>query len=253
MLRAAVAGDIFASPSAKQILKAIEFASSSSSLTTEPTQRNDVLAVINNYTGDILNFGLAIEKARIAFPDVNIASVVVADDISLLSHNSNPLVGPRGLAANILVCKILGALAAHGAELDVVKEYGDAVVSNLVSLGVGLEHCHVPGRTKDAASTLTMSECEIGLGLHNEPGVMKANLGSVHDNDSSQSAKEGTTLVDRMISMLLDSKEGLKTDCREDGVVLFVNNLGGMSQLEMGAVVEDVTSRLSEYKFFSLA
>ena len=68
-----------------------------------------------------------------------------------------PLVGPRGLAANRLVCRILGALAAHGAKLDVVKEYGDAVVAKLVDLGVGLGNCYVPGRTKNVVSTWTMS------------------------------------------------------------------------------------------------
>ncbi|PPQ94517.1 hypothetical protein CVT25_014171 [Psilocybe cyanescens] len=49
----------------------------------------DVLAGINNYTGDILNFGLAIEKAHAALPGVRIASVVVADDVSLLPQNRN--------------------------------------------------------------------------------------------------------------------------------------------------------------------
>ncbi|KAF9552450.1 DAK1/DegV-like protein [Agrocybe pediades] len=245
MLAACVSGDVFASPSAKQILKAIQLASESISSVTpsfaedvanEQEERADVLAIINNYTGDRLNFGLALEKARALLgpKGVNVDSVVVADDVSLLKSNGNGLVGPRGLGANILVCKVLGALADSGARLEVVKVYGDALVGNLVSLGVGLEHCHVPGRVKDVGPGLGDDECEIGLGLHNEPGAMKAKL-----------EKEPGSFLDRMVEMLLDSKEGLRRECIEGGVVLFINNLGGMSQLEMGAVVQDVTSRLA--------
>ncbi|PPQ94505.1 hypothetical protein CVT25_014159 [Psilocybe cyanescens] len=271
MLSAAVAGEVFASPSARQILKALELASRASASagtcpgkgtregegeregaednTEEGASTLDVLAIINNYTGDILNFGLAIEKARAALPGVRIARVVVADDVSLLPQNRHTntgtstttnaptkLVGPRGLAANILVCKLLGALAESGASLDVVHALGNAVVRNLRSVGVGLEHCHVPGREREREQgVLGARECEVGLGLHNEPGVRRREIGAPGE------------LVGEMVGMLLRAGAGawaeederrLVDDCRA-GVVLFINNLGGMSQLEMGAVVDD--------------
>ncbi|KAH9475584.1 Dihydroxyacetone kinase 1 [Psilocybe cubensis] len=277
MLAACIAGDIFASPSAKQILKGIGLASSPNSFpqSQKPPAKDlsdssapegslkpqlDVLAIINNYTGDILNFGLAIEKARGTMPGTRIESVVVADDVSLLPQNrqhalqdsgsgtTNKLVGPRGLGANILVCKILGALAERGASLDVVKAMGDAVVGNLYSIGVGLEHCHVPGHLTEKNRALGKGECEVGLGLHNEPGVRRREIGSPAE------------LIGEMFEMLFRSgargKEGgimkgtdemkLQAECKE-GTVLFINNLGGMSQLEMGAVVDDVLQRLALY------
>ncbi|KDR76687.1 hypothetical protein GALMADRAFT_225637 [Galerina marginata CBS 339.88] len=234
MLSAAVAGDIFASPSAKQILATIKLASLSGTDGTTSTPR-DVLAIINNYTGDRLNFGLAIEKARVDLPSIKISSVIVADDVSLLSQNaSNKFVGPRGLGANILVCKVLGALAETGASLEVLKAYGDAVVENLFSLGVGLDHCHVPGRTKEGHVKLGEMECEVGLGLHNEPGVAKREIG-----------KPGE-LVRHMLETLIEAQTAVKgaslalKKSGRDGVVVFINNLGGISQLEMGAVVDDV-------------
>ncbi|KAF9003013.1 Dak1 domain-containing protein [Cyathus striatus] len=234
MLTASVSGDIFASPSAKQILSTLQLASYSGT--------RDVLVIINNYTGDRLNFGLGIEKARAKLPMVRIESVVVADDVSLL-HHSESLVGPRGLAGNILVCKILGALAERGAPLEVIKDLGDAVVANLASIGVGLEHCHVPGR--EPSSALGMEECEVGLGLHNEPGVSRLRMGSVEE------------LVSRMLGLILGSRDaaglGVNStsfiDADADGgredVVLFVNNLGGMSQLEMGAVLDEISCQLA--------
>ena len=130
MLAASVSGDIFASPSARQIITAIELAllaakSSSGASDTNLGPRShttDVLLIINNYTGDRINFGLAIARARARYPDVRVESVIVADDVSLLREEGGPsLVGPRGLAGNILVCKVLGAYAETGAGLDDMK------------------------------------------------------------------------------------------------------------------------------------
>jgi dihydroxyacetone kinase len=85
--------------------------------TVTPSKKRDALVIINNYTGDHFNFGLAIEKAKVLYPDVNISNVVVSDDVSLLDSPTTQAVGPRGLAGDILVCKLLGALAENGANL----------------------------------------------------------------------------------------------------------------------------------------
>ncbi|KAG6866995.1 hypothetical protein C0991_003911 [Blastosporella zonata] len=257
MLSASVSGDIFASPSATQILQTLYLASSSGACASEAEQTTsvhgwkDVLVIINNYTGDRLNFGLAIEKA-LASSQINVGSVVVADDVSLLQstldgehHSRKSLVGARGLAGNILVCKILGAFAQRGSDLALVKLLGDAVVHSLASVGIGLGHCHVPGRELSSSSatvTLAEEECEIGLGLHNEPGVVRKRM-------------EGPDkLVGEMLDLIMRSKgtgaEFLRVSSREksdstDDTVLFVNNLGGMSQLELGALLDEVLGQLA--------
>lgn len=66
------------------------------------------LRVIMNYTGDILHFHLAPEKARLAGFDT--AVLVVGDDVSVGRRKSGK-VGRRGLAGTVLVEKIIGALA----------------------------------------------------------------------------------------------------------------------------------------------
>jgi triose/dihydroxyacetone kinase / FAD-AMP lyase (cyclizing) len=237
MLSASVSGEIFASPSAKQIMRTIELAAFTSHDDTTSSDaigrsKKDVLVVINNYTGDRLNFGLAIEKARRL--GIELESVVVADDVSLLGSEASLLVGPRGLGGNILVCKILGALAERGATLEETKKAGDAVVANLASIGVGLEHCHIPGRAPESIPPLGKNECEIGLGLHNEPGAMKYSL-----EDSSR-------LFARMIEKVLQSRGEDDPFVRQndDETVLFVNNLGGVSQLEMAASLNDILDQL---------
>ncbi|TFY55302.1 hypothetical protein EVG20_g9371 [Dentipellis fragilis] len=264
MLASSVSGDIFASPSARQILTAIELAllagqhahAQQDIGNLDPKNLKEVLLIINNYTGDRLNFGLALTRARALYPTLSIDAVVVADDVSLLKAPTPSLVGPRGLAGNILVCKVLGAYAETGAPLADVKKLGDAVVGSLASVGVGLEHCHVPGRKVDASAGSDGADkasadelCEVGMGLHNEPGVRKGTFSSA----------EG--LVGEMLGMILNSgsrgpaaagAEGEsdaflrigKTPADMDEVVLFVNNLGGMSKLEMGALLEEALLQL---------
>ncbi|KAJ3867129.1 DAK1/DegV-like protein [Lentinula novae-zelandiae] len=247
MLAASVSGEIFASPSAKQILSTIRLAAYAgedvhtrrNTITDRSAihvpHRKDVLAIINNYTGDRLNFGLAIEKARAE--GIRVDSVVVADDVSLLHSESSSLVGPRGLAGNILVCKILGALAERGSSLENLKHAGDTIVSHLASIGVGLDHCHIPGNDSYSA-TIGDDECEVGLGLHNEPGVHRMDI------------RDSVKLIDELIGKLLRSRgvvDGGRDSFVQEGdiTVLFVNNLGGMSQLEMGAIMTDILARLA--------
>ena len=69
------------------------------------------LVILKNYTGDVLNFGLAIEKSRVLGQDVKM--IVVGDDVSRKTKPTD-MVGRRGLAGVILVEKIAGALAEEG-------------------------------------------------------------------------------------------------------------------------------------------
>ncbi|KAG1748052.1 DAK1 DegV-like protein [Suillus lakei] len=267
MLTSSVSGDVFASPSAKQILAAIEFAA----FTNSPAPR-DVVVIINNYTGDRLNFGLAMEHARAKHPGLNVVSVLNADDVSLLPQTRQDgkdagMVGPRGLGGNIFVCKVLGAYTMFGGKgastspsapsptLSRTKCLGDALVAHLRSIGVALGHCHIPGREPHSASQLIADgHVELGLGLHNEPGVRCAPL---------ESSRWLATEMLRLVSMsgggwsgadIYKGEGATKFDAhepwlREDDVtVLFINNLGGVSQLEIGAVVEEVRDVLASQK-----
>mgnify|MGYP001940290959 CR=1 FL=1 len=67
--------------------------------------------IVMNYTGDVLNFGMAVEKARAAGFEVDM--VVVGDDAGV-GRAKGGKVGRRGIAGTVLVQKIAGALAAKG-------------------------------------------------------------------------------------------------------------------------------------------
>lgn len=70
-----------------------------------------MLVIVMNYTGDVLNFGMAVEKAKASGLDVDM--VVVADDAGV-GRAQGGKVGRRGIAGTVLVHKIAGALAATG-------------------------------------------------------------------------------------------------------------------------------------------
>jgi dihydroxyacetone kinase len=102
LLTAAVAGTIFASPSAEQIRTCILH---------RVDNREGVLVIIMNYTGDGLQFGMAVEKAKANGIDTEM--IIVGDDVGVGRARSGR-VGRRGIAGTVLVQKVAGAAAASG-------------------------------------------------------------------------------------------------------------------------------------------
>src|SRR5689334_21812227 len=106
MLSAAVAGEVFTSPTPDSIFAGVQ------AIAGNP----GVLLIVKNYTGDRLNFGLAAEMAR--SQDIPVKIVIVADDIALASTEDRT--GRRGIAGTVFVHKVAGAAAAEGKPLDEV-------------------------------------------------------------------------------------------------------------------------------------
>ncbi|KAK4546258.1 hypothetical protein LTR36_001935 [Oleoguttula mirabilis] len=224
LLSGAVAGTIFASPSAEQIRRCI--------LERVETSKG-VLVVVMNYTGDVLNFGMAVEKAKAA--GMSVEMVVMGDDAGV-GRARGGKVGRRGIAGTVLVHKIAGALAATGASLKDVHKVAQLVADNTVSIGSSLSHVHVPGRDKGEADELKEDEVEIGMGIHNEPG-------------SEKTTADLPAIVKTMLKYMLDPEDkdrAFLSVSKSDETVLLVNNLGGVSVLEMGGITNEVVTQLSE-------
>jgi len=175
---------------------------------------------------------MAVEKARAA--GIQVEMVVVGDDTGV-TRSQGGKVGRRGIAGTVLVHKIAGAMAASGASLSDVRRVAQLAADNIVSIGSSLSHVHVPGRevTEDE---LAVGETEIGMGIHNESGAEKVKS-NLHDT------------VQRMLKHLLDQSDEdrafLKISNQHD-TVLLINNLGGVSPLEMGGITHEVVTQLSE-------
>ncbi|KAH6652606.1 Dak1 domain-containing protein [Truncatella angustata] len=221
LLAASVAGDIFASPSTKQILAGID---------AVPSDKGTIL-VVTNYTGDCLHFGLANEKAIAKGHKSRM--IICGDDVSVGRKGS--LVGRRGLAGQLGVLKVMGGAAGAGASLDQVYDLGDAFAKQIVSIAATLDHCHVPGRTEHAM--LESNEVEIGTGPHNEPGYQKLSPAPTPEE-----------LVKKILTYCLnetDTNRGYVNFQQGDETMLLVSNFGGMSYLEMGALVDELLEQLA--------
>lgn len=96
-LDASVAGQVFASPSTGQVLEGLRLLSKA---------YQEVLLVVNNYTGDRLNFGLAAERAKIEL-GIKCKLFCFGDDVAFDAVR-NAKTGRRGLAGGILLNKCLG-------------------------------------------------------------------------------------------------------------------------------------------------
>lgn len=83
LLDVAVSGSIFASPSVKQVVSGIN---------SKPSKKGSII-VVKNYTGDILHFGLAAERAKAL--GLNVELLIVQDDVSV-GKTKNGMVGRRG-------------------------------------------------------------------------------------------------------------------------------------------------------------
>src|SRR4051812_22168870 len=161
MLSAAVAGAVFTSPVPDAILAAIRAVAG----------RRGVLLIVKNYTGDLLNFGLAAELARAEGLPVEV--VVVADDVALI--DTTETAGRRGLAGTVLVHKVAGAAAEAGADLAEVAAEARAAAEAVATMGVALAPCTLPASGLPGFH-LGENEVELGLGIHGEPGVRRAPL-----------------------------------------------------------------------------
>ncbi len=205
MLTAAVSGEIFASPSVDAVLTAIRAV----------TGEAGCLLVVKNYTGDRLNFGLAAERARAE--GFKVEMVIVADDIALPD-----LPQPRGVAGTLFVHKIAGHLAETGENLETIASAARAAAGDILSLGMSLSSCSIPGQAHE--ERLGPDEGELGLGIHGEPGVERIAI------DSARS----------LVATMAERLAGHMTE--EGSYALLVNNLGAVPPLEMGVVTNAVLS-----------
>ncbi|MFY0568534.1 dihydroxyacetone kinase family protein [Archangium lansingense] len=215
MLHAAVAGDVFTSPSTDAVLAAIRAVAGPAG----------ALLVVKNYTGDRLNFGLAAELARAEGIPTEV--VVVADDVAL--HDTVEPSRRRGIAGTVLVHKVAGAASASGASLAEVAREAAATAAGLGTMGVGLGACTVPAAGRPGF-TLGEGEMELGLGIHGEQGVRRVPL------------QPADALVDTLLATILEDRR----IGSGDRVALLVNGLGGTPPMELAIIARRALAVLRE-------
>jgi dihydroxyacetone kinase len=154
LLTAAVCGDLFASPPVEAVLAAIRHVAS---------REHGAVLIVKSYTGDRLNFALAMERARVlGFP---VEMIVVEDDVALPDASR-----ARGIAGTLFVHKICGYFAQRREPLARVVAEGRAVAGAVRSMGVALTSCALPGRAS-GDNRIAPGMMELGMGIHGEKGA----------------------------------------------------------------------------------
>jgi len=150
--------------------------------------------------------------------------VIVGDDVAL---PDNPQ--PRGVAGTLLVHKVAGFVAERGDDLTAVTEAAEAASRAIATMGVALSSCHLPD--EQTGQRVPDGSVEMGLGIHGEPGV------DVMQTQNSQQ------IVQHLLEKVMPDNDQPRA--------LLINNLGGMSALEMSLVTRDLIesplSRGSDY------
>ncbi len=158
---AAVAGDVFASPSTRLV----------HDVAARAHRGGGILLGFGNYAGDVLNFGAAAERLRSEGVDVRV--LAVTDDVA--SATAAEMARRRGVAGDVPVFKIAGAAAEAGLGLDDVERVARRANERTRSFGVAFGGCTLPGASGPLFS-VPAGQMAIGLGIHGEPGVGESSI-----------------------------------------------------------------------------
>ncbi|KAE9600208.1 putative phosphotransferase with an alcohol group as acceptor, FAD-AMP lyase (cyclizing) [Lupinus albus] len=216
MLIAAICGDVFASPPVDSILAGIR-------AVTGPM---GCLLIVKNYTGDRLNFGLAVEQAK--SEGYKVETVIVGDDCALPLPRG--IAGRRGLAGTVLVHKVAGAAAAAGLSLADVAAEAKSASEKVGTVGVALTLCTLPGQV--TSDRLGPGKMELGLGIHGEPGAAVADIQPVD------------VVISHVLKEILSMETNYVPITRGGRVVLLVNGLGSTPLMELMIVAGKAVPKL---------
>eukprot|EP00798_Chlamydomonas_sp_ICE-L_P005044 gene5044-34833_t len=142
-----------------------------------------------------------------------------------------PFSHPSPTLIPTLLHQVAGAASASGKTLKEVTSLANKAADSMATMGAALYVCTLPG--KETSDRLSSSEIEIGLGIHSEPGFVKADHMGVGE------------LTQRLVAQMAASHHlqgGLNKD---EPVALLVNNLGGSTQMEMMVAAREALNVLS--------
>ncbi|MEV7090988.1 dihydroxyacetone kinase family protein [Streptomyces sp. NPDC093085] len=215
----AAVGNVFASPSARQVRTVAEHAHTG----------GGVLLMYGNYAGDVLHFGQAAEQ--LTADGVETRTVAVTDDIS--SASADEAEKRRGIAGDLPVFKAAAAAAEEGRSLDEVVRVARHANARTRSFGIAFSGCTLPG-ADTPLFTVAEGRMAVGLGIHGEPGI---------GEESVPTADEAAELL--VSTLLKELPEGIGSPRGERAAVI-LNGLGTVKYEELFVVYRRVAQLLAE-------
>lgn len=211
----AVVGNVFTSPSTAE----------AASVARAVHSGGGVLLTTGNYAGDVMNFGLAVERLRVEGIDARYFAVT--DDVA--SAPASEAHKRRGIAGDFTVFKAASAAAEDGYHLDGVERVARHANDRTRTLGVAFDGCTMPGAV-DPLFTVPDGMMGLGLGIHGEPGV------------AEQPMPTASELAEILVTGLLAEAP----QNAEPRVAAILNGLGRTKYEELFIVWASVGRRLRE-------
>ena len=211
MLHACVTGPRFTSPSAPDIAQLMEKVATELGV-------NTIVALVKNYTGDVLNFELAAELT--ADSGIECTLIRVCDDSATREVSQ----GARGIAGTLLYEKILGAAAWLGQTSEELVSYANQIGESIVSYGVAFR---APSDEQGIpVYDIPAGQAELGVGIHGERGVDRRVFSQRHEVIEH--------CVDEVFSQLVPGN---------DPLIVLVNDLGQADPNDIESALLGVNER----------
>ena len=212
-------GEICSSPTAKAFLDTF----------TAVDGGKGVACLYGNYSGDNMNVKMAVKMAK--KQGLTVKTVVCNDDVASAPFAEREK--RRGIAAEMIMYKCGGAMAATGADLDEVIRVAQKSVDWSRSAGIGLTSCTLPavGHPNFEIKEGTM---EVGVGPHGEPGMEVRPL-----ETAAGMAKIMTDVVLGDFENDLPIGDG-------DEICVLINGMGATPLNELYVLYNEVTKLMKE-------
>lgn len=211
----AAMGNLFASPSTKQIV----------SVARAAHRGGGVLFSYGNYAGDVLNFDAAQERLRAE--GIPCDTVTVTDDI--FSAPPAEAHRRRGIAGDLTVFRTAAAAAERDCDLAEVARLARLANDRTRTFGVAFTGCTLPGAEQPLFS-VPEGRMAIGLGIHGEPGI--------DETDIPTADGLAELLVDRLLT---ETPAGAGSR-----VIPVLNGLGSVKYEELFVVYRRVAALLAD-------
>lgn len=209
---AAAIGNVFASPPPDPIIACAKAAHGDAG----------VLFMYGNYAGDVMNFDMAAEM--LAMDDIETRTILTTDDVAVEDPERR-----RGVAGNFFIFKAAGAACDKMMSLDECERIARKANAHTYTMGVGLTACSLP-QTRVPGFEIGDDEMEIGLGIHGEPGVRRAPVGT----------------ADAVTDEIMDKIFSEMRPEPGERVALLINSLGATPLMELYIINRRVRQRLAE-------
>lgn len=213
MLDAVAVGEIFSSPPAAAFLDAFRAANGG----------RGIACLYGNYSGDNMNVKMAVRMAQ--KEGLTVKTVVANDDVASAPRDHRDQ--RRGVAGEVFMWKIGGAMASRGADLDTVIAAVQKAIDNTRSIGVALAPCTLPavGHPNFKIAPGTM---EVGVGHHGEPGIEVVPL------------ENAAGIAKRMVDIVADDLPF----AAGDEVAVLISGLGATPAMELYVLYGEVEKLL---------